>query len=184
LAGTMTTFQVGKYSPQMTGQLDEIRVSNVSRSDAWIIASYNTLWNATDGGFYSLGAQESEGGSTMSISVNVSSWDPSCKIGENESTESDWAMVTNDGDVSFDVDIKATNTTNWTVGATPSHNDFNMSFKLDGGTWTTMSYDDVDFVNDLASSATQKFGLRIYMPTTTSTNDQQNTTITFTITSS
>jgi hypothetical protein len=53
-AGTQSDFQIGGYSPQMQGILDEIRVSDVTRSDDWIISSYNSMNNATDGGFFTL----------------------------------------------------------------------------------------------------------------------------------
>lgn len=42
------------------GTIDEVRYSDIARSDDWITTSYNTMNNATDGGFYSFGTEEGE----------------------------------------------------------------------------------------------------------------------------
>jgi len=41
------------------GKIDEIRLSNIKRNDTWLETSYNTVNNATDGGFFSLGNEDS-----------------------------------------------------------------------------------------------------------------------------
>jgi len=57
-AGTQTDFSIGsKSSSPWTGTIDELRISTVERNDSWIITTYNTLNNATDGGFFTIGAE-------------------------------------------------------------------------------------------------------------------------------
>ena len=40
------------------GRIDELRISNIERSDNWIKASYNTMYYGFDGGFFCLGPEE------------------------------------------------------------------------------------------------------------------------------
>jgi len=44
----------------VTGSLDELRISDITRSTDWLTACYNMVVNGTDGGFFTLGAQEEE----------------------------------------------------------------------------------------------------------------------------
>ncbi|MCX6665569.1 MAG: DUF2341 domain-containing protein, partial [Euryarchaeota archaeon] len=48
----------GSEAQWFTGTLDEVRVSKIARSAAWINAEYNTIENATNGGFFSMGSEE------------------------------------------------------------------------------------------------------------------------------
>ncbi|MCX6665570.1 MAG: DUF2341 domain-containing protein [Euryarchaeota archaeon] len=48
----------GTTSQSLSGDLDEVRVSNIARSASWINTEYNNVNNATNGGFYSFGNQE------------------------------------------------------------------------------------------------------------------------------
>ena len=43
------------------GSIDEIRISNINRTNGWIITSYNSINNASDGGFFTLGGEQSTG---------------------------------------------------------------------------------------------------------------------------
>jgi len=42
----------------LNGTVDELRVSDIDRSEDWITTCYNNMWNATDGGFFDIGAYE------------------------------------------------------------------------------------------------------------------------------
>lgn len=42
------------------GMLDEIRISDIARSQAWINTTYHSFFNATDGGFFTLGSEETD----------------------------------------------------------------------------------------------------------------------------
>jgi len=47
----------GEY---FNGVIDEIRISkNIARNSSWITATYNTMFNGTDGGFFTFGNEES-----------------------------------------------------------------------------------------------------------------------------
>lgn len=48
------------------GLIDEVRVSDVDRSSDWISTSYNTMNNATDGGFFTLNTQETQSPQSLS----------------------------------------------------------------------------------------------------------------------
>lgn len=65
---------------------------------------------------------------TISISLNQNSWQPDCAIGDGESTELDWATITNNGDITVDVTVNATNTTDWILGTSVGHNIFNLAY--------------------------------------------------------
>jgi len=57
--GTASHFYVGTHdgaSAWFKGYLDEVRVSSIARSDAWLNTTYNNYYNATDGGFFTLNA--------------------------------------------------------------------------------------------------------------------------------
>jgi hypothetical protein len=47
-----------RYMNYITGDIDEFRLSRVSRSNDWMKTSYNTIINAFDGGFFSVGPEE------------------------------------------------------------------------------------------------------------------------------
>jgi hypothetical protein len=55
---------VGIYGDDyyFNGTIDELRISNIARSEDWIKTEYNNIVNATDGGFFSLGSQETKAG--------------------------------------------------------------------------------------------------------------------------
>jgi hypothetical protein len=43
----------------MDGWIDEVRISNVYRSDDWCTTTYNSMYHGYDGGFFSVGTEES-----------------------------------------------------------------------------------------------------------------------------
>jgi len=53
------------------GRVDEFRLSKTVRSDDWLITTYNTCNNATDGGFFTLGEEDSAPASPGSYSINL-----------------------------------------------------------------------------------------------------------------
>jgi len=123
---------------------------------------------------------------TINIECNQSAWDPSAKLGENEATSATWGNLTNEGDVAVLVNISATNSTGWTLENTAGHNQFNLSWTTDGSAFTLITTDDQTFDANIPASGQSgnytTFGLKLYMPTSTSTGDVQTSTITFTAT--
>lgn len=57
-AGTITDFNIGGYTPKISGMIDEVRVSRSPRSVDWVRTSYNCVNNATNGSFFVVGSQE------------------------------------------------------------------------------------------------------------------------------
>lgn len=56
---------------EFAGRMDEIRLSSIARSDDWINTEYNSMNNATNGGFFSLGSEE-----TSNNAPSFSGWQP------------------------------------------------------------------------------------------------------------
>jgi len=58
--GVATDFQIGAYNSgqEFTGDIDEVRISSVKRNDDWLITTWNTIMNSTDGEFITLFSQE------------------------------------------------------------------------------------------------------------------------------
>jgi len=104
-------------------------------------------------------------------------------LGSHNTTATDWATLTNSGDVSVSVDVSAENTTNWELD-TVGHNSFNLTITGDGGAIAgALKWDIAEtFDADILHGATVTFGLESYMPTSSSTNTEQTLTITFSAT--
>jgi hypothetical protein len=115
---------------------------------------------------------------SANISVNRSTWLPSAGLGGNELSGATWANLDNTGTIQVDVTVNATDTSEWTLEASPGHNQFNLSFTLGSG-YTAITTTQSVFKNDIAYNESQDFGLRVYMPTSSSSNSSQQTTITF-----
>jgi hypothetical protein len=120
--------------------------------------------------------------SAADITVNQTTWTPVAGLGAVNSTAENWASITNNGLTNVSVTVHATNTTDWTLAGTAAHN----AFKLETtGIEKTLTTEEQAFVEDLptiAGDPTETFGLKVTMPTTSSNNAEQTTTITFTAT--
>ena len=123
---------------------------------------------------------------TISISLSHESWD----IGETwiedpnpYQTTGDYFTLTNDGTVTVDVTLNATNATNssanakWAISETTGHDQFKLEYQIGAGEWTNINETYGSFTNSLITSET--FDLRIYMATSSSTQDELSFTITF-----
>ena len=69
----------------LDGLIDECRISDISRSSDWIFTTYNTIYNGSNGGFFTLGSEE-----TPSTAPTQSNENPA-----NESTNQDTAFTWN-----------------------------------------------------------------------------------------
>jgi hypothetical protein len=124
---------------------------------------------------------------TLSISCNQSSWDgEGAGLGATGTTSpaDTWGSITNDGTLRCDVDVGVNDTSAWTVGGAAAYNVFKFYINIEGDAEYAFAdgSTDIDFEEDLAKDATQNFGLKVDMPTSSSTNDAQTTEITFTAT--
>ena len=96
--------------------------------------------------------------------------------------------LTNEGTVQVNVDANASDTAAWTIENAPGHNQFNMSFygAISPSAWELLGTGTEDFKDDLPASGQPgnytTFDLKVYMPTSSSTNDLQYLTVTFTAT--
>jgi hypothetical protein len=115
---------------------------------------------------------------TADIEVDQPTWAPSVGLGSDIQTAADWANLTNEGYVDVLVEVNATNTAAWTLAETAAHDAFKLA-TIGVAKTLTVAYQ--TFVADLPASGTtwQTFGLNVTMPTSSSTNISQTTTITF-----
>jgi len=84
----------------------------------------------------------------------------------------------------MNVQVSASNTTDWSIGANAGHDVFKLEVLGDNA--VVLTNGDQTFENpleaNLQSGYQETWGLKLTMPTTSSTNDQQTSTITFTST--
>jgi hypothetical protein len=68
--GTQADFTIGCYPGSMflDGHVNELWLSDVERSNAWLTVFKNTMVNSTDGGFFSLGSEQGSTEGTYEIS--------------------------------------------------------------------------------------------------------------------
>jgi hypothetical protein len=115
---------------------------------------------------------------TASINCNRSYWNFTSGLSTTQETSTTWINIDNDGVVQVDVTVEATNTSVWKLKTTPSNNEFRLQYGI-VSSWTNIGLTPASFVNNLAHDASQNFGLKVYMPTSTSTTTAQVTIITF-----
>lgn len=86
------------------GVIDECRFSNIARSSDWIKTTYNTIYNATDGSFFTVGSA-SETGSSFSLS----GLDGNDRITwSGEAGETVWSNATSYGTLNISTNIIST----------------------------------------------------------------------------
>ena len=93
--------------------------------------------------------------------------------------------ILNDGDVNVLVNISATDTTDWNLtdgNVSSAHDQFNLTHLIDGETETAITTSDATFISNFAYDGDTNFNLTVRTPASTSTNDVQTSTITFTAT--
>lgn len=118
---------------------------------------------------------------TLSITVNPTTWaNGQLSYGSSNSTTGGYFNVTNDGTVSCKVQIKASDTADWTLGSSAGYNQFVMQASTDGGsTWSlTLSTTFQDLFAKIDPSAYSTFDLKLTMPTSGSSTSQQTITVT------
>ncbi len=90
--------------------------------------------------------------------------------------------INNDGNVDLDFDITGTNSDDWTIGLTQGADIYKHEFCVtdcdSSPTWTAFTTSYVSVATDVESEGSQDFDLRITLPTTTTSYDQQNVNVT------
>jgi len=51
------------------GMVDEVRISKVEHNSSWISTTYNSIYNSTSGGFFTLGAEQEQSGTVSTYSL-------------------------------------------------------------------------------------------------------------------
>ena len=118
---------------------------------------------------------------TANITITPSDWDgEGAGIGENGTSAMDAFTIENTGDIQVDVTIWSVNTSVWHLATSPAHNQFQLQWNM--GDWTNIGLLPTAFISNLAGNAMQGFGMRVFMPTSSSININQMATITFSAT--
>ncbi len=94
---------------------------------------------------------------------------------------SDTQTASNTGNVTIDLNIMTSQPSGWTLGATPGVDTFTHEFSINGGSnWTLFTTADSyqTLSTGFAVSGTQNFDLRITAPSSSTSGDQKNITIT------
>ncbi|MCB4790568.1 MAG: hypothetical protein LHV68_01655 [Elusimicrobia bacterium] len=97
----------------------------------------------------------------VGIEVNSTQWDAGS--GGAVTRTSPQITVTNIGDEPAKVQIRAANTSSWTLGAAPGLNTFAMQFGT-GQNWTSISTSNLNLVSSLAPSTAHNFNFRFQSP--------------------
>ena len=123
-----------------------------------------------------------------SINVTPDSWDiGSTTIGAyNYSTDNNYFNLTNNGAVTIDVQIKASNAINastgaeWILNSTADFDKYSLYYNRSADvSWTNVNQSYDTFVNSLAVGSWQTFDLNVFMATTSSKSDPLEITVTF-----
>jgi hypothetical protein len=116
-----------------------------------------------------------------SIFLNETTWITVAPLGSNETKPFN---IDNNGSVTVDIDVKATNTTEWNIKSSPSDSEFALRFNTTGGLVGTeeISYTDLPFYTGLTHVDDVDFVLTLYLPTTSAVATAQELTVTFTAT--
>lgn len=165
--------------------------TNITQTNSNFTESFTTYWwsvNLTDG--KGAWTNETYHFTTANTSINVTpaQWDiGTTTIGNyNYSTSDFYFNLTNEGTVSLNIQINASNATNATTGAswnltsTPGFNNYSLQYNKSGGfSWTNINQTYDTFVTNLAVSGWQTFDLNIFMATTATNGDPLSLTVTF-----
>jgi len=175
---TIDGLYIGRRSDGVyfNGKIDEVRVSNVARSAAWVKATYYTEID----GLLDWGSEE---GAAPAITNTPDNYGFGIlATSTNGSTTINYFTLNNTGNCPVDITIQGTNLAGgddtWTLSgtATPGENIYGLYAGLDDAD------DDFDvvvnttanaFVADLPEATTQAWGLKLYMPTSVTGYDAQ-----------
>jgi len=122
------------------------------------------------------------------IDIIPAQWDiGSTTIGNyNYSTSGFYFNLTNNGTISLDIQIKASNATNtstgaqWNLSSTPGFDNYSLQYnKSLVGPWININQTYDTFISNLGIGSWQTFDLNIFMATTSTKSDPLSVTITF-----
>jgi len=116
---------------------------------------------------------------TISFSLNTSTAAfGTVSLGTSAITSGNKFNLTNDGDVAIDVTIQVNDSTDWTYVTYANHDDvdeFTMNFTTDAwSSETNIAPTGTEISNNLAVDASVDFGLRLYMPSSSTVGSEQS----------
>jgi len=173
----------------LTGDLDliKVRMSLITNEAAWAKAMHHSLNDS----LLTYGSEESY---TVEITSTPDSFNfGTLLVNTTGLTGLDYFTITNTGGVAVDVTIQGTDLTGgddtWTLNdeATPGENTCGLKAGLEGGDYTVIVKKSATYntlKTNLAAEATQKWGLKIWMPTSVTNYDAQQMTGTVTLVAS
>ena len=164
------------------GIIDEVRISDIDRGDAWSTASYETQRDD----LLDFGTEETL---TLDISNTPASHDfQTVSESLTYTTGLTKFAVTNNSGRAIDISIQGTDMTGgvtWTLSnsCTPGPDTYGLMAGLEGGDYTIVVRKNSPFnnlVENLADSATQNWGLELWTPTSFSDGVAKSGTVTLT----
>lgn len=91
----------------------------------------------------------------------------------------DTQVVTNDGNVATDINIKGQDSAAWNLGVTPGSNQYVHKYSINAGTdWFALTSGYQLLLSNLAADGTQSVDLRLTTPTSSSSYNQQSVDVT------
>jgi hypothetical protein len=181
------------FPADRTSGVEVANTTNTYANDTGLVALgvtyYYALWTwDTDGGKW-CDYQTNITGTTWNLSRNAtpSQWPlGNVWIGGSNTSTGFYFNITNEGDATLNIQIKASNATNsstgaqWNLTLTPEHNNFTLEYNKSGdGGWTIINTTYDIFVTNLVIDGYQTFDLKMTHATTSSTLDPMSLTVTF-----
>jgi len=167
--------------------------TNTYANDTGLLAMgvtyYYALWTwDTDGGKW-CDNKVTITGITWNLSINAtpSQWNlGNVWIGGSDTSTGYYFNITNEGNATLNIQIKASNATNsttgtrWNLTSTPDHNNFTLHYDKSGdGGWTIINTTYDVFVTSLGVDYWQTFDLKMTHATTSSVVDPMSLDVTF-----
>lgn len=169
------------------GKIDELRISDIARPSAWIKASYESERDH----LLDFGTEETPVAPEITNSPGSKGYGI-LEVNTTSATAINFFTIENTGSGAVDITVHATDLTGgndtWDLSdtATPGENIYGLKAGLDDDddlfdvvVRESEAYNEL--VNNLAESATQDWGLKLYMPTSVTDYDGQQMSATLTL---
>jgi hypothetical protein len=117
------------------------------------------------------------------IDITPPTWLTGAGIGADESSgEGGFFTIYNNGTLTVDIYMSGQDASIWTLENTAGHDNFALKYNFtDVGSWNSVTTSSSLWIDNFAYSTFKNFDLWLYMPTSTSTGDNQATNMTVTI---
>ncbi len=181
------------FPADRTSGVEVDNTTNTYANDTGLLAMgvtyYYALWTWDTDGEKWCDYQINITGITWNLSINAipSQWNLGNVEIEGSNTSAGYYFnITNEGNATLNIQIKASNATNsstgarWNLTSTPDHNDFTLHYDKSGdGGWTIINTTYDVFVTNLAIDGYQTFDLKMTHATTSSVFDPMSLDVIF-----